>query len=131
MPDDARAGAGDDHIVVVHLEKRFGDAYALRDVNMTVRRRNIAVIIRASGAGQTTLLRLLAGLDRPTGGAVYVDGEDFVKLGERERSRARRKFGMVFQYSALLDSMNVLDNVAFPLREHTRLREREIRKRVL
>jgi phospholipid/cholesterol/gamma-HCH transport system ATP-binding protein len=89
------------------------------------------VIIGGSGAGKTTLLKILIGLDRPTSGHIYVDGRDMANLGERELNKVRQKFGMVFQYSALLDSMNVLENVAFPLREHTRLRDKEIRERVI
>jgi phospholipid/cholesterol/gamma-HCH transport system ATP-binding protein len=126
----ARTFARDEHIVVEGVSKRFGDFTALSDITVTIRRGNIGVIIGGSGAGKTTLLKILIGLDRPTSGAVYIDGHDIVPVGERELNRVRRKFGMVFQYSALLDSMNVLDNVAFPLREHTKLREREIRQRV-
>jgi phospholipid/cholesterol/gamma-HCH transport system ATP-binding protein len=73
----------------------------------------------------------LIGLEKPSEGRILVNGEDIVPLRERQMNRVRRKFGMVFQYSALLDSMNVLDNVAFPLREHTKLSEKEIRARVL
>ena len=118
-------------ILVEELEKRFGTTAVLSGVNMRVERREVAVIIGGSGAGKTTLLRILIGLERPTGGRVVVAGVDLALLSERELNRARRKFGMVFQYSALLDSMNVFDNVAFPLREHTKLKEREIRDKVL
>lgn len=121
----------DEHIVVTHLEKRFGDYHALKDINMKVRRGHIAVIIGGSGAGKTTLLKILIGLEKPTSGSIFLDGRDLVPLGDAEMNRERRKFGMVFQYSALLDSMNVMDNVAFPLREHTQLRGREIRERVI
>ena len=120
----------DDHIVVRGVSKRFGDVAALSDINMKIRRGHIVVIIGGSGAGKSTLLKILIGLDKPTSGSVHVDGEDIVPLGDRKMNRVRRKMGMVFQYSALLDSMNVLDNVAFPLREHTRLREKEVRRRV-
>jgi len=118
------------HIEVENLERRFGAFVALTGVNMQVARGAITVVIGGSGAGKTTLLKLLIGLDRPTSGSVKVGGIDITRLGERELNRVRRRFGMVFQYSALLDSMNVLENVAFPLREHTKLREREIRERV-
>jgi len=120
----------DEHIVVENMDKRFGDYHALRDINMTIKRGQIVVIIGGSGAGKTTLLKILIGLDRPTSGQIYVDGQDIARMNERAMNKVRRKFGMVFQYSALLDSMNVLDNIAFPLREHTRLREKEIRRRV-
>lgn len=118
-------------ILVEELEKRFGETQVLKSVNMRVERSEVAVIIGGSGAGKTTLLRVLIGLERPTSGKVVVAGVDIAALSERELNAARRKFGMVFQYSALLDSMNVLDNVAFPLREHTKLKEKEIKDKVL
>ena len=119
------------HIVVEGLAKRFGNFQALIDVDMTIRKGEITVIIGGSGAGKTTLLKILIGLDRPTSGSIRVNDVDIAKLSERELTQVRRRFGMVFQYSALLDSMNVMDNVAFPLREHTKLGEREIREKVL
>jgi phospholipid/cholesterol/gamma-HCH transport system ATP-binding protein len=119
------------HILVQHLERRFDDFVALHDVNMSIGRSHVAVIIGGSGAGKTTLLKILIGLDRPTGGSVMLEGVDMTKLNDRDLNQLRRKLGMVFQYSALLDSMNVLDNVAFPLREHTKLKDKEIRERVI
>jgi phospholipid/cholesterol/gamma-HCH transport system ATP-binding protein len=121
---------GEPHLVVEGLEKRFGNFVALSDVDMTIPRGDVTVIIGGSGAGKTTLLKILIGLDRPTKGSIRIGELDIAKISERELNRVRRRFGMVFQYSALLDSMDVLDNVAFPLREHTKLREREIRDRV-
>lgn len=127
MPDPSTAP---EHIVVRGLSKSFGDKRVLENIEMTFSRGEITVIIGGSGTGKTTLLRLLIGLEKPTTGSIRVDGEDIVPLGDREMNRVRRKFGMVFQYAALLDSMTVLDNVAFPLREHRSLSEREIRERV-
>ncbi|HYQ16457.1 MAG TPA: ATP-binding cassette domain-containing protein, partial [Polyangiaceae bacterium] len=118
-------------ILVEELEKRFGETRVLKGVNMRVEQSEVAVIIGGSGAGKTTLLRVLIGLERPSAGRVLVAGVDLATLSERALNSARRKFGMVFQYSALLDSMNVFDNVAFPLREHTKLKSREIRDKVL
>jgi phospholipid/cholesterol/gamma-HCH transport system ATP-binding protein len=126
----APAGQSEPQIIVESLTKRFGDYQALSDINMTVKKSNVAVIIGGSGAGKTTLLKILIGLDRPTSGHIYVEGQDMAALSERALNKMRQKFGMVFQYSALLDSMNVLENVAFPLREHTKLRDKEIRDRV-
>jgi phospholipid/cholesterol/gamma-HCH transport system ATP-binding protein len=120
-----------DHIIVDRLSKVFGDFHALRDIDMRIRRGDIVVIIGGSGAGKTTLLKILIGLDKPTSGQVVIDGRDMAPLGERELNKVRKKFGMVFQYSALLDSMTVLENVAFPLREHTKLRDKEIRAKVI
>ncbi|HEY4105136.1 MAG TPA: ABC transporter ATP-binding protein [Polyangiaceae bacterium] len=121
---------GSAHIEVRSLQKNFGDTEVLKDVNMSIGRGHVAVIIGGSGAGKTTLLRILIGLERPSSGSVVVSGQDIANLSDRELNRMRRKFGMVFQYSALLDSMNVMDNVAFPMREHTKLPDKEIRAKV-
>ncbi|HET7541374.1 MAG TPA: ABC transporter ATP-binding protein [Polyangiaceae bacterium] len=118
------------HLQVRSLQKKFGETEVLRDVNMSIGRGHIAVIIGGSGAGKTTLLRILIGLERPTSGSVQIGGQDIAQMSDRELNVMRRKFGMVFQYSALLDSMNTLDNVAFPLREHTDLSDKEIRSKV-
>ena len=76
--------------------------------------------------GKSTLLRLLIGLQRPTSGQIIVDGVDVTTLSEEEFNKVRQKMGMVFQYSALFDSMSVGENVAFGLREHTTLSDDEI-----
>lgn len=112
------------------VSQHFGDKTVLRDVSLRVESGEVAVVIGGSGAGKTTLLRIIIGLLRPSSGRVVVDGQDLATLGPRELRRARVRCGMVFQYSALLDSMTVLDNVALPLREHTRLTSSEIRERV-
>jgi phospholipid/cholesterol/gamma-HCH transport system ATP-binding protein len=125
-----RVFAPDDHIVVERLTKRFDRFVALSDIDMIVKRGHVAVIIGGSGAGKTTLLRLLIGLEKATSGSIFIDGVDIVPLGDSAMNRVRQKFGMVFQYAALLDSLSVMENVAFPLREHTKLKEREIRERV-
>ena len=119
------------HLVCEHVERRFDGNVALSDVNLTIGRGQVSVIIGGSGAGKTTLLKILIGLDRPTSGSVYIEGTDIAKLNDRELNHIREKLGMVFQYSALLDSMTVLENVAFPLREHKRhMKDREVRERV-
>jgi phospholipid/cholesterol/gamma-HCH transport system ATP-binding protein len=117
-------------IVVEHVSKRFGDRDVLADVSFSAPRSKTTVILGGSGAGKTTLLRLLIGLDRPTTGKILIDGEDIVPLRDVALNKIRRKFGMVFQYAALLDSLTVFENVAFPLREHTRLTGNEMRERV-
>lgn len=119
-------------ILVEDLGRRFGESWALRDANMQIAPGSVTVIIGGSGAGKTTLLRLLIGLDRPSEGRVLFNGEDLTAMTDPKLNQLRRKMGMVFQYSALLDSMTVFENVAFPLREHRReLREKEIRQLVL
>jgi phospholipid/cholesterol/gamma-HCH transport system ATP-binding protein len=125
-----RAFAHHEHIVLEHVSKRFGAREVLRDINLVVPRGQTTVVLGGSGAGKTTLLRLLIALDRPSSGHIYVDGEDITRLDEVQLNEVRRKFGMVFQYAALLDSLNVFDNVAFPLREHTRQSSVEIRREV-
>ncbi len=115
------AAPASDHLLIDRVERKFGDRVALSNVTLSCQPGEIAVVIGGSGAGKTTLLKILIGLDRPTSGSVILDGVDLAKLSERELNKTRRKLGMVFQYSALLDSMNVLENVAFPLREHTKL----------
>jgi phospholipid/cholesterol/gamma-HCH transport system ATP-binding protein len=107
-----------DHIVFDQIHKRFGKSVVLDDINIRFRRHETAVIIGGSGAGKTTLLRLLIGLDKPSSGHIWVNGIDIAPLGEYKMNEVRQKFGMVFQYAALLDSLTVMENVAFPLREH-------------
>ncbi len=122
----------EDHIFVDRLEKKFGTSPVLRGVTMHLKRRETAVIIGGSGAGKTTLLRLLIGLERPSAGHVWVDGEDIGPLDDVQLNRVRQKFGMVFQYAALLDSLNIFDNVAFPLREHRKqMSAKDLRAKVL
>lgn len=124
-PSQPKAGA---HIEVRNVSRKFGDFEALSDVSLTITPSSIAVVIGGSGAGKTTLLKMLIGLDRPTSGDIIIDGENTAKMKDVEMNRVRHKLGMVFQYSALLDSMNVMDNIAFPLREHRKdLRERDIK----
>ncbi|MBI2392181.1 MAG: ATP-binding cassette domain-containing protein [Deltaproteobacteria bacterium] len=115
----------------VGLTKRFGEHTVLDGIDLVCHEGETNVIIGGSGAGKTTLLRLLIGLEKPTSGRVEIEGEDIGPLDEFELNRVRRKFGMVFQYAALLDSLTILDNVAFPLREHTSKGEKEIRRLVL
>src|SRR6185436_1693056 len=93
-------------------------------------RDRISVILGGSGSGKSTLLRTVGGLVRPQSGAVVVDGEDSTRLSESELYRVRKKLGMMFQQGALLDSLSVFDNLAFPLREHTRLSNTEITRAV-
>ncbi len=120
-----------DLVVLRGVRKVFGDSEVLKGVDMVCRRGETTCIVGGSGAGKTTLLRLIVALDRPTSGQILVEGEDIAAMGEMDVNRIRRKFGMVYQYAALLDSITVLDNVAFPLVEHTRLSRGEIRQKVV
>jgi phospholipid/cholesterol/gamma-HCH transport system ATP-binding protein len=118
-------------IVLEDVKKTFGNEQVLRGITMTCRQGETTVIIGGSGAGKTTLLRLIVALEQPTSGRILVEGENIVGLSERELNRVRRKFGMVYQYAALLDSITVMENVAFPLVEHTKLSRKEIEERVV
>jgi phospholipid/cholesterol/gamma-HCH transport system ATP-binding protein len=121
----------DDIVVLQDVRKSFGDAEVLKGIDMVCRRNETTCIVGGSGAGKTTLLRLIVALDKPTSGKIFIEGQDIVPLNERELNDVRRKFGMVYQYAALLDSITVLDNVAFPLVEHTKLSAAERRAKVL
>ena len=117
-------------IAVVDLHKSFRDNEVLRGVNLEVARGTTTVILGGSGSGKSVLMKHMIGLLRPDSGSIRVDGEAIETLGERELQRIRTKFGMVFQAAALFDSMSVGENVSFPMREHTKLTEAEIAKRV-
>jgi phospholipid/cholesterol/gamma-HCH transport system ATP-binding protein len=121
----------DDIVVLQDVRKRFGDHEVLCGIDMVCRRNETTCIVGGSGAGKTTLLRLIVALEKPTSGKIFIDGEDIVPMGERELNRVRQKSGMVYQYAALLDSITVLDNVAFPLVEHTKMNASERRAKVL
>ncbi|ERJ95803.1 putative toluene tolerance protein Ttg2A [Selenomonas sp. oral taxon 892 str. F0426] len=110
-----------------NVRKRFGDKEALKDISLTIEKGETIAIIGGSGSGKSTLLRLMIGLDRPTSGEIYIGGENIAVLSEDALDRVRLRMGMVFQYSALFDSMSVGENVSFGLREHTDKSEAEIR----
>ena len=123
---------GPEEIVVLrNVKKSFGEQQILKGIDLVARRKETTVIIGGSGAGKTTLLRLIVALERATSGHIFVEGEDVTNHPERELNRVRKKFGMVYQYAALLDSINVFDNIAFPLVEHTKLPKKEIHDRVM
>ena len=116
---------------VVDLKKNYGDHEVLKGITFDVYRGLTNVLIGASGSGKTVLLRQLTRLEQPDSGRIEFDGQDIVPLNEEQLLSVRRKFGMVFQDSALFDSMDVFDNVAFPLREYrSDLPRDEIAKRV-
>ena len=102
------------------LHKHFGEQGVLRGVDLDVMPGEILAIVGRSGAGKSVLLKTLIGLLQPDGGAVVVAGEDLHRAQGRRLSLIRERFGMLFQGGALFDSLSVVDNVAFPLREKTR-----------
>jgi phospholipid/cholesterol/gamma-HCH transport system ATP-binding protein len=118
------------HVRIRDVKKSYGGVEILKGVSFDVYRGLTNVIIGASGSGKTVFLRQLIRLEQPDSGHIEVDGVDIVPMAELELSEMRRKFGMVFQMSALFDSMDVFDNVAFPLREHSKLSRKEIQAKV-
>jgi len=119
------------YIQILNLVKRYGERTVLHDVTMDIERGETLVVIGGSGAGKSTLVRHLIALERPTSGKILVDGVNMAALDDYELSKIRKRFGMVFQKYALFDSMSVFDNVAFPLREQTKLHDRDIREKVM
>ena len=118
-------------VEVIDLCKRFDGTEVLRGVSFAVDRGDTLVVMGGSGSGKTVLLRHVAGLMQPTNGQVRVFGRNIEGLSEEELLPIRRRMGYVFQGAALFDSLTVHENVAYPLREHTRLGERAIRERVV
>ena len=114
-------------IEVKHLVTHYGNRQVLDDINMSVRKGEIMVIMGGSGSGKSTLLRFLLGLNRPTSGAIRLLGKDITKLNSQEMHRLRKDMGVAFQGGALFSSMSVGENVELPLREHTKLDEKTIR----
>lgn len=113
------------------MTKSFGSHTVLRDISFDIPRGQITAVMGPSGTGKSVLLKNIIGLLRPDAGEIWVEGEETVGMGERDLYRVRRKFGVLFQDGALFGSMNIFDNIAFPLREHTRKTEKEIREIVL
>jgi phospholipid/cholesterol/gamma-HCH transport system ATP-binding protein len=109
----------------------FGDRVVLKNCSLDVVEGAITCIVGLSGAGKSTILRLIDGLLQPNEGHVYVRGEDICHLNEEQLIKVRRSISLAFQFAALLDSLTVGDNVALPLREHSGLAESEIHKRVM
>ena len=124
--DHGQAPASECIIDVRHLRKRFGSKVVLEDVSFTVERGTVCVVMGGSGSGKSTVLRHLIGAYKPDGGEIYLDGEEITGFNARELQRVRRKFGMLFQGGALLNSLTVGENVALPIRHHTDLPEETI-----
>jgi phospholipid/cholesterol/gamma-HCH transport system ATP-binding protein len=113
-------------IQAVDVYRSFGKQQVLKGVNLQIPRGEALVIIGQSGSGKSVMLRLLIGLLRPNRGQVIIEGSDITRLSGRQLDRVREHFGMLFQGGALFDSMTVFENVAFPLREKTKLSKKEI-----
>ena len=113
-------------IEVRGVHKSFGKLKVLRGVDLQIPKGQITVILGRSGVGKSVLLKHIIGLIRPDRGRIWIDGVDITLLGDKDLTEMRKKFGMLFQDAALFDSMTVGANVAFPLYEHTNLKEKEI-----
>jgi phospholipid/cholesterol/gamma-HCH transport system ATP-binding protein len=118
-------------IKIEDLHKSFDGFEVLKGVSLQVVKGEILALIGVSGHGKTVILKHVAGLMRPDRGQVYIDGKEIFRLRGVELEQLRSRFGFLFQSGALFSSLTVIDNVAFPLREKTHMREPEIRERVL
>ncbi|MDJ1137559.1 ABC transporter ATP-binding protein [Streptomyces iconiensis] len=118
-------------VAVEGLTKSFGRKNIWQDVTLTLPAGEVSVMLGPSGTGKTVFLKSLIGLIKPEHGSVTVDGVDMVNSRERDVYEARKLFGLMFQDGALFGSMNLFDNIAFPLREHTKKKETEIRRIVM
>jgi phospholipid/cholesterol/gamma-HCH transport system ATP-binding protein len=117
-------------IEVKNFKKSFGNKVVHRDVSFSLFQGECLGLIGGSGSGKSVILRALIGLERPDSGEILIDGENIVKMTEKELLHIRKKVAYVFQGGALFDSLTVFDNLAYPLREHTDLKEEEIADRV-
>jgi phospholipid/cholesterol/gamma-HCH transport system ATP-binding protein len=128
---DALVTASIPLVQLQRLQVRFDSNQVLRDISLDIERGSTVVVIGESGCGKTVLLKTILGLIRPTRGTVKFDGRELMKLSDRELTEQRVRMGYVFQQAALFDSMTIGQNVAFPLRQHRRLSEAEIREQVV
>src|ERR1041385_5014477 len=113
-------------IQVVDLRVSYSGREILHGINFDVRKGETMVILGGSGSGKSTLLRALVGLQKPTSGEIWIKGVDTTRISEREMDVLRLRMGMSFQGGALFGSMTVGENVALPLREHTKLEDSTI-----
>ncbi|CAI2719152.1 ABC transporter ATP-binding protein [Nitrospina watsonii] len=117
-------------IKIRDLKKQFPNQEVLKGVSLDIPKGQITAVIGRSGTGKSVLLKHIIGLLKPDHGTVFVNGDDITQAEGHRLNELRKKFGMLFQNAALLDSMSVFDNIAFPLREKTKQTESEIRERV-
>jgi len=118
-------------IRIEHLRKVFGTKEVLKDVNLIFPKGSTTVILGLSGSGKSTIIKHIVGLLKPTSGNIFVEDINVATCTEEELRRVRKNIGYLFQDGAMFDSMNIFENVAFPLREHFNLPEEEIRRRVM
>lgn len=117
-------------IVVKGVSKTFGKKKVHTNINLTVEKGEVLTLMGGSGSGKSVLLRSMIGLEKPDSGQILFQGQDITKLDENGLIPVRKRIAYVFQYGALFDSLTVEENLAYPLREHTKLSEDEIAKKV-
>ena len=123
-----RRAMSDPAISVRNVCVSFSGRSILRNVSFDIPKGNTLAIVGLSGVGKSTTLRCLVGLQRPDKGEIYIDGQNILEMDEKRFDELRKRIGMVFQMPALFDSLTIGENVAFGLREHTRLPEQEIQR---
>ena len=131
MPSSSPATSSGALVELRDVHFSYGDRPVLRGLSLAVPRGKVTAIMGASGGGKTTVLRLIGGQHKAQQGQVLFDGQDVGRMDMAQLYAARRRMGMLFQFGALFTDMSVLDNVAFPLREHTDLPEALVRDIVL
>ncbi|MDP2940314.1 MAG: ATP-binding cassette domain-containing protein [Candidatus Omnitrophota bacterium] len=114
----------------MHLNKSFGIQRVLNDINLDIASGEILVVMGESGSGKTVFLQHLIGLLKPDTGAIEIDGQNIIPLTEKELLKIRKGIGYLFQEGALYDFMTVFENLSFPLQEHTKLTNHQIREKV-
>jgi phospholipid/cholesterol/gamma-HCH transport system ATP-binding protein len=124
------AANGGPAISLQHVYKAFGANKVLDDMSIDIAKGESVVIVGGSGTGKSVTLKHIIGLIKPDKGKVVVDGQDIAAMKSRDLNQFRQRYGMAFQEGALFDSMSVFENIAFPLRRHTKKSEAEITKRV-
>lgn len=110
-------------IEITGLVTHYGEIEILKNISFSIPRGMTTVILGGSGCGKSTLLKHLIGLLKPTGGSIIINGENIAAIKEGELDEVRKRMGVLFQGSALLNSMTLADNVALPMREHTKLED--------
>lgn len=113
-------------IEIKNLSKQYGNLKVLDNINFEIKRGEILYIVGGSGCGKSTLLRQIIGLEEPTTGEIYVDGEKYYPASKKVQDRIMKKFGIMFQLGGLLASMTLAENIALPLKSYTNLTDEEI-----
>jgi phospholipid/cholesterol/gamma-HCH transport system ATP-binding protein len=131
MVSTVRDNSEGPHVEIRGVTVRFGRQTVLRDINLIIPRGQTVALLGESGCGKTVLMKTVIGLVKPTSGEVFYDGRNLTSLSDAELTQLRTRFGFVFQQAALFDSMTIQQNVAFPLRQHTRQSDAEIKRTVL